>query len=42
MQTQAHPLEPFFQHELASIFDGKLGINDPELTGYVARVLQFL
>jgi hypothetical protein len=39
MQTQAHPLEPFFQHELASIFDGKLGINDPELTGYVARVL---
>ena len=39
MQTQAHPLEPFFQHEVATIFDGKLGLNDPELTGYVARVL---
>jgi hypothetical protein len=39
MQIQAHPLEPFFQHEVASIFEGKLGLNDPELTGYVARVL---
>lgn len=39
MQTQAHPLEPFFLHEVRSIFEGKLGLNDPELTGYVARVL---
>src|ERR1700760_6384 len=39
MELQAHPLEPFFQHELTSIFEGKLGINDPELTGYIARVL---
>lgn len=39
MQTQAHPLEPFFQHEVSSIFEGKLGLNDPELTAYIARVL---
>ena len=39
MQTQAHPLEPFFQHEVTSIFEGRLGLNDPELTAYVARVL---
>jgi hypothetical protein len=39
MQTQAHPLESFFQHEVASIFEGRLGMNDPEITTYVARVL---
>ena len=39
MQSQAHPLEPFFQHEVSQIFEGKLGLNDPELTSYVARVL---
>lgn len=39
MQTQVHPLEPFFQHEVTSIFEGKLGLNDPELTAYIARVL---
>jgi hypothetical protein len=39
MQTPAHPLESFFLHEVTSIFDGKLGLNDPELTGYVSRVL---
>jgi hypothetical protein len=39
MQTPAHPLEPFFLHEVTSIFDGKLGLNDPELTGYLSRVL---
>lgn len=39
MQTPAHPLESFFYHEVTSIFDGKLGLNDPELSGYVARVL---
>jgi hypothetical protein len=39
MQTPAHPLEPFFLHEVTSIFDGKLGLNDPELSGYVSRVL---
>lgn len=39
MQTQAHSLEPFFHHEVSSIFEGRLGLNDPELTAYVARVL---
>lgn len=39
MQTQAHPLESFFQHEVAGIFEGRLGMNDPEITSYVARVL---
>jgi hypothetical protein len=39
MQSPAHPLEPFFLHEVTSIFDGKLGLNDPELTGYISRVL---
>jgi hypothetical protein len=39
MQMPAHPLEPFFLHEVTSIFDGKLGLNDPELSGYVSRVL---
>ena len=39
MQISAHPLEPFFLHEVTTIFDGKLGLNDPELAGYVSRVL---
>jgi hypothetical protein len=39
MQTQVHPLEPFFQHEVRNIFEGKLGLNDPASTDYVARVL---
>ena len=39
MQTQVHPLEPFFLHEVSSIFDGRLGLNDPELSGYISRVL---
>ena len=39
MQTPAHPLESFFLHEVSTIFDGRLGLNDAELTGYVSRVL---
>lgn len=39
MQTTAHPLEPFFLHEVTGIFDGKLGLNDPEISGYISRVL---
>lgn len=39
MQTQTHQLEPFFQHEVTQIFEGKLGLNDPEISSYVARVL---
>jgi hypothetical protein len=39
MEIQAHPLEAFFQHEVTTIFEGKLGLNDPELIAYIARVL---
>lgn len=39
MQTQTHPLEPFFQHEVNNIFDSKLGLNDPEVSAYIARLL---
>jgi hypothetical protein len=39
MLTPVHPLEPFFLNEVTTIFDGKLGLNDPELSGYVSRVL---
>jgi len=39
MHIQTHPLEPFFLHEVTNIFEGKLGLKDPELTGYVSRVL---
>jgi hypothetical protein len=39
MHPPAHPLEPFFFHEVTSIFEGRLGLNDPELSGYVSRVL---
>lgn len=39
MQTQTHSLEPFFQHEVTNIFDSKLGLNDPEASAYIARLL---
>lgn len=39
MHSPAHPLEPFFLSEVTSIFDGKLGLNDPEISGYLSRVL---
>jgi hypothetical protein len=39
MQTQVHPLETFFQHEVRTVFEGKLGLNDPLATDYVVRVL---
>jgi hypothetical protein len=39
MQTQAHPLEQFFRHVVRTSYEGKLGLIDPELTGYVARLL---
>ena len=39
MQIQAHPLEPFFHHEVHSIFEGKLGLTDPAVIGYISRVL---
>ncbi len=39
MQTQAHPLEPFFHQAVRNSYEGKLGLHDPDVTGYVARLL---
>lgn len=39
MQAQPHPLEPFFQQIVRNSYEGKLGLNDPDLTVYVARIL---
>ena len=39
MQSQSHPLEPFFQQAVRNSYEGKLGLHDPDLTGYVARLL---
>jgi hypothetical protein len=39
MQTQVHPLEPFFRQAVRTSYEDKLGINDPEMTGYVAHML---
>jgi hypothetical protein len=39
METQPHPLEPFFQQAVRNSYEGKLGLNDPDVTGYVAHLL---
>jgi hypothetical protein len=39
MQSQTHPLEPFFQQAVRNSYEGKLGLHDPDVTGYVARLL---
>jgi hypothetical protein len=39
MQEQSHPLEPFFQQAVRNSYEGKLGMNDPDVTGYVAHLL---
>ena len=39
MQNQAHPLEPFFRQAVRSSYEGKLGLHDPDVTGYVAHLL---
>ena len=39
MSAQAHPLEPFFQQVVRNNYEGKLGLHDPGVTGYVARLL---
>ena len=39
MESQAHPLEPFFQQAVRNSYEGKLGLNDPDVTGYVAHLL---
>jgi len=35
----SHPLEPFFQQAVRNSYEGKLGLNDPDVTAYVARLL---
>lgn len=39
MQAQTHPLEPFFQQMVRNSYNGRLGIHDNVITGYVARLL---
>lgn len=39
MQAQAHPLESFFKQAVRNSYEGKLGLNDPDATAYVARLL---
>lgn len=39
MQAQTHPLEPFFQQAVRNSYEGKLGLNDSDVTEYVARLL---
>jgi hypothetical protein len=39
MQAQQHPLELFFQQVVRNSYDGRLGLNDPDVTNYVARLL---
>lgn len=35
----SHPLEPFFQQAVRNSYEGKLGLHDPDVTAYVARLL---
>jgi len=39
MQSQPHPLEPFFRQAVRNSYEGKLGLHDPDLTVYIARLL---
>jgi hypothetical protein len=39
MAESLHPLERFFQQAVRNSYQGKLGFHDPEVTGYVARLL---
>jgi hypothetical protein len=39
MQQHSHPLEPFFQQAVRNSYEGKLGLHDPDVTGYIARLL---
>jgi len=39
MQAQSHPLEPFFQQVVRNSYEGRLGLHDPDVTAYVARLL---
>jgi hypothetical protein len=35
----SHPLELFFQQAVRNSYEGKLGLHDPDVTAYVARLL---
>ena len=39
LNPQSHPLESFFQQVVRNSYEGKLGLNDPDVTAYVARLL---
>jgi hypothetical protein len=39
MQSPSHPLEAFFHQAVRNSYEGKLGLHDPDVTGYVARLL---
>lgn len=39
MPDPTHPLELFFQQAVRNSYEGKLGLNDPDMTGYVAHLL---
>ena len=39
MQTEAHPLEAFFQDAVRKSFVDKLGLNDAEIIDYVTHLL---
>jgi hypothetical protein len=39
MPSQSHPLEPFFQQAVRNSYEGKLGMHDADVTGYVAHLL---
>lgn len=38
-QSSPHPLELFFRQAVRNSYEGKLGLHDPEVTGYVAHLL---
>lgn len=39
MQPVKNPLELFFHQAVRNTYEGKLGLNDPDVTSYVAHVL---
>jgi hypothetical protein len=39
VRMQVHPLESFFHQAVRNSYEGKLGLNDPDVTGYVAHLL---
>lgn len=39
MTQQTHPLEQFFHQAVRNSYQGKLGLNDPDVTSYVAHLL---